>query len=136
VRRRLAIWVAAMGLTAIVGCKGTETGPVAGELSVRLTTPRNTDRAVAFVLIGKQHGATAAAGSPYRLFTATSAAGDTTRIVVMAPKGSGIGAGEVARISVDDVRRAASYIASLTDVAAADYSVGATTGLSLTVVKP
>jgi len=116
-------------------CSG-EQGPVAGELSVRLATPRATDRAIAFVVVGPQHDATVAAGSNYRLFSSASTAGDTTWITVVAPKTGGLAAGEVARIAVNDTRRAGSYLIWLGDVAAADYHVGDTAGVSLKVVKP
>jgi hypothetical protein len=117
------------------GCKGTE-GPVAGELSVRLTTPRNTDRAILFAVVGRQHGVVAASGSNYRVFSAVSAAGDTTHITVVALSGGGLAAGEIARLAVDDVRQAGNYTTTLIDVASADYRIGGVTGVSLTVVRP
>jgi hypothetical protein len=134
VRRALAWHVLALAAGA-AACSG-EQGPVAGELSIRLATPRATDRAIAFVVVGPQHGVTAASGSSYRLFTSTSTAGDTTWFTVVAPKTGGLAAGEVARIAVDDTRRAGSYVITLRDVAAADYSVNDTVGVSLKVAKP
>jgi hypothetical protein len=132
-RRALALVV--LAAASVAGCKGSE-GPVAGELSVRLTTPRNTDRAVMFVVVGKQSGVTAPSGSGYHIFSATSAAGDTTHVIVVAPLGQGVAAGEIARIAVNDTRQAASYAATLSDVASATLAVGALTGVSLAVVKP
>ena len=120
---------------AAVACSG-EQGPVAGELSIRIATPRASDRAIEFVLTGTQSGVTAAPGSGYLVFATRSAAGDTTRVVVAAPSTGGISAGEVARISVADVRKASSYSVKLNDVAAANYSVGDTAGVTLTVVRP
>lgn len=119
---------------AAAACSG-EQGPVAGELSIRVATPRSTDRALMFVLTGAQTAVTASPGSGYGVFV-TPSAGDSTRIVVAAPAGSGIAAGEVARISVADVRKVGSYAAKLRDVATASYAVGDTAGVSLTVVKP
>ena len=119
---------------AAAACSG-EQGPVAGELSIRVATPRASDRALLFVVTGRQTGVTAAPGSGYLVFAAAGA-GDTTRIVVAAPAGRGIAAGEVARIAVADVRQAGSYAVRLADVAAATYAVGDTAGVSLTVVKP
>jgi hypothetical protein len=130
--------LAGLALAAAVSAAacGGDQGPVAGELSVRLTTPRATDRAIAFFVVGPQHGAAEAAGSSYRLFSASSAAGDTTWMTVVAPRTGGLAAGEVARIAVDDVRRAGSYVVRLSDVAAADYRVGDTAGVSLRIIKP
>jgi hypothetical protein len=134
VRRALA----GLGIVAAAwaaACGGDQ-GPVAGELAIRLATPRATDRAIAFAVVGLQHGITVPAGSNYRVFSSTGAAGDTTWITVVAPRGGGLAAGELARIAVDDTRRAGSYATILGDVAAADYSVGDTAGVSLRVVKP
>jgi hypothetical protein len=108
--------------------------PVSGELSVRLTTPHFGDRAILFSLSGRQHGVTAASG--YRVFADTSAGGDTTHVVVVAAQGVGLAPGEIARIAVDDVRRAGSYAARVTDLAAANYGAADTAGVSLKVVKP
>jgi hypothetical protein len=121
-----AAWAAACG----------EQGPVAGELAIRLTTPRATDRAIAFTVVGPQHGVSVPAGSGYRLFSSASGAGDTTWITIVTPAGSGLAPGVLARITVDDTRRAGSYVVILGDVAAADYSVGDSVGVSLRVVKP
>jgi type IV pilus biogenesis protein CpaD/CtpE len=132
VRRAPALLV--LATAALVGC--SDQGPVAGELSVRLATPRSTDRAVLLSVVGRQHGVTAGTGSSYRVVSDTSATGDTVWIAVIAPQGSGLAAGEIARLVVPDTRRAGAYRAVLTDVAAADYSVGDTAGVSLSVVKP
>jgi len=126
----------ALVVAAWAAACGGDQGPVAGELSIRLATLRSTDRAIAFAVVGPQHGATAAAGSSYRLFSSSSSVGDTTWITIVAPKPGALVAGEVARIAVDDTRRFGSYLIRLSDVAAADYSVGDTAGVSLRVVKP
>jgi hypothetical protein len=123
-----------LGLVAVAAAC-SEQGPVSGELSIRVATPRASDRALLFVVTGRQTGVTAAPGSGYLVFAAAGA-GDTTRIVVAAPAGRGIAAGEVARLAVADVRQAGSYAVRLADVATAGYGVGDTAGVSLTVVKP
>jgi hypothetical protein len=123
-----------LGLVAVAAAC-SEQGPVSGELSIRVATLRVSDRALLFVVTGRQTGVTAAPGSGYLVFAAAGA-GDTTRIVVAAPAGRGIAAGEVARIAVADVRQAGSYAVRLADVATAGYGVGDTAGVSLTVVKP
>jgi hypothetical protein len=133
VRRASALL--ALAAAAVLGCSGDQ-GPVAGELSVRLATPRGTDRAVLFRVVGLQHAVTAGAGTSYRVLSDTSASGDTAWIAVIASQGSALAAGEIARLAVADVRKAGDYRVVLSDVAAADYSVGDTVGVSLTVVRP
>jgi len=132
---RCAVGLLVLAAAALFGCSGDQ-GPVAGELSVRLATPRTTDRAVLFRVVGREHGVTAGAGTNYRVLTDTSVAGDTSWIAVITPQGAGLAAGEIARLAVPDARSAGNYRAVVTDVAAADYSVGDTAGVSLTVVKP
>ncbi len=119
---------------ALASC--SDQGPTAGELSIRLATPRSSDRAISIVLTGKQTAVTPAISSSYRVFSLASAAGDTTWITVVSPQGSGLVAGEVARITVPDTRALGSYKARVGDVAAANYSVSDTAGVSLSVVKP
>ncbi len=119
---------------AVAGC--SDQGPVAGELSVRLTTSRTTDRAVLFKVVGKLHGVTAGTGASYRIISDTSATGDTAWVAVITPQGTGLAPGEIARITVPDTRMAGSYQISLTEAAASDYSVGTFAGITLTVVKP
>jgi len=129
------VGVLLLAAAAVFGCSGDQ-GPIAGELSVRLATPRSSDRAVLFRVVGAQHGVTAGTGAAYRVLVDTSAVGDTSWIAVIAPQASGLAAGEIARLAVADVRKAGDYRVALSDVAAADYSVGDTAGVSLTVVRP
>lgn len=131
-RRILGVLV--LVAAAAAGC--SDQGPVAGELSVRLATSRAGDRAVLFRVVGPQHGVTAGTGSSYRVLSDSSATGDTAWVAVIAPQGTGLAAGEIARIRVPDTRKAGSYQVSLTEAAAADYSVGVFSAITLTVVKP
>ena len=133
---RRAIAVLALGAAAAAaGCSGDQ-GPVAGELSVRLATTATTYRAVLFRVVGKLHAVTAPTGAGYRILSDTSATGDTAWIAVIAPQGTGLAAGEVARLAVPDTRKASSYQVSLTEAAAANYAVGLFPGLALTVARP
>ena len=129
-RRALAVLV--LAAAAAAGC--TDQGPVSGDLSVRLATSRLGIRAILFRAIGPQHGVTAGSGSAFRVIWDQS--GDTAWIAVIAPQPGGLAAGEIARLSVPDTRNAAAYQIALTDIAAADYSVGDISGITLTVVKP
>jgi hypothetical protein len=132
-RRALAVGVCVV--VALAGCRSDQ-GPLAGELSVRLTTPHVGDRAVTFVVTGRLHGVTAASGSAYRIFADTSADGDTAQVVVVAPAGGGLVTGEVARVRVDDTRQFRRYAARVLQIAASNYFLADTTGVSLAVVKP
>lgn len=133
--RRLGLALAATLLATAAGCSGDQ-GPVAGELSVRLATPRSSDRAILFTVLGRASEVTAAAGRGYAVFTATSAGGDSTSVVVAAPAGGGLAAGELARVAVPDVRKVAAYAVRLVDVAAGTYADGDTAGVSLSIVRP
>jgi len=129
-------WLACAACAVVAAGCASDQGPTAGELSVRLATARPADRAVLFTVTGHLHGVSAASGSVYRVFADTAANGDTARVVVVAPAGTGLLAGELARVRVDDVRKAGSYVARVIDAATAAYTVGDTAGMSLSVVKP
>lgn len=129
-----AFLLALLGGLAAAGCFGHE-GPVAGELEVRLATPNADDRAIIFRLVGQQTAVTAPSGSGYRVFT-TPGLGDTARVVVVAPQGTHLAAGSVARVSVPDTRRAEAYGAVVQEVASTSYATRAAAGYVLTVVKP
>ena len=130
-RRVLAVLV--LAAAAAAGCGE---GPTAGDLSVQFSTTLAQYRAVLFRVVGKQHGVSLGTGSSYRILSDTSATGDTAWIAVIAPQGTTLANGELARIKVPDTRQVQSYEVSLTDAAAANYSVGAFPGISLTIVKP
>lgn len=133
-RRILGVLVV-VAAAAAAGCK--DQGPVAGELSVQLTSPRTTDRAVLFRVTGPAHGVKGwTASANYHVISDTSATGDTSWIAVITSQGTFLASGEIARFEVPDTRRAGSYVISLTEAAAADYSVGAFAGMALAVVKP
>ncbi len=131
-RRTIGALAAALLAT---GCSSE--GPTAGELSLRLASPHTYDRAVQLVVTGgPQRGATAPSGSGYIVFADTSAVGDTSRIVVVSAAGTGLAAGEIARIKVPDTRQAGRYVPKLVNVAAAALTVGDTAGVSLSIVRP
>jgi len=119
---------------AALGCSSTEK-PVAGELQVQLTTPNTDDRAILLRVGGKQTAVTAPAGSNYRVLLAPLA-GDTVRVVVIAPQGSHLTAGALLSLTVPDTRQVDAYVARVLDVASAAYAQRAVTGYALTVVKP
>jgi len=132
--KRLALWAGLAGVLA-AGCNGDQ-GPMAGELAVRLATPRTTDRAVLFTVVGRQSGVALPPGSPYQVFYVISADGDTSHVAVVAPPGRGVVAGEIARIGVPDLGKAGSYVGTVVDVATAGYAVGDTAGVALSFAHP
>jgi hypothetical protein len=131
-----ALFLAALcaGAVAAAGCSGSE-GPVAGELEVRLTTPNTDDRAVLLRLAGRFDAVTAPSGSGYRVLSSPGL-GDTVRVVVMAPQGFHLASGALLRVAVPDTRQVGAYTARVLDVATTAYTQRATTGYSLSVVKP
>ncbi len=123
------------GALAAAGCSSSAEGPVAGELQVRLTTPNLDDRAVLFRLAGTQSAVSLPAGSANRLLV-SPATGDTVRVLVIAPQGSHLTAGELVLVTVPDTRQVAAYAARLLDVASTAYVERVTAGYALQVVKP
>ncbi len=132
--RATVLAVLSGGALALAACSSSE-GPVAGELEVRLTTPNTDDRAILFRLAGRESGVAVPSGSAYRVLVSPGL-GDTVRVLVMAPQGSALAAGAVARVTVPDTRQVASYAAQLVDVASTTYAKRVLTGYALTVVKP
>lgn len=132
-RRAWLVLAAALALAGR-GC-GDGTGPVSGELVVRLTTPSSDDRAILLRLSGSQTAIRAAPGRGYAVYS-SSAVADTTVIAVVAPQGSALAAGELLRVSVPDTRKAGSYAAIPTQVAGADYQLRDAGQYSLVVAKP
>ena len=131
---RRVVLFAALAALAGAGCR--DQGPAAGELSVRLGAPRPFDRALLLEVTGRSSGVTAPSGSSYRVFGRTSSDGDTAYVVVIAPAGSGLAAGEVARLRVDDVQQASGYAARVLDAATSAYAIGDTSGVTLSVGRP
>ncbi len=121
-------------VAALAAC--SHDGPVAGELAVRLASPRNTDRAILFRVVGAQHGVTPGTSTTYRVFSDTSSAGDTSWIAVVAPAGQAVVPGEIARLAVPDVRKAGDYKAAVLQVATASLAASDSVGVLLSIVKP
>lgn len=127
-----------LGMAAALGAGGCGdgTGPAAGDLVVRLTTQNTGARAILFRLAGAQSGVSAPSGTNYRVFTA-SLGGDTALVAVVAPSGSTLAPGALARVSVSDVGAFASYTATPTQVAGTSYAIIPNTAFFiLTVVQP
>ena len=130
-----AATLAALGAAlALSGC--LDQGPDGGTLAVRLAAPRPGDRAVSFVLVGPHASFTAPWGSGYRVFSLSSADGDTAYVAVVAPSGGGLAAGVLAVFGAPDASQVSRYSVTVTDVARSDYTVGDTAGVALSVYHP
>lgn len=133
---RIRRWLVPASLAAVVaGCPGEGTGPVGGELVVSLDGPASSSRAIMFRLVGAQTAVTAPAGSGYSIFSA-GLGGDTARVAVVGPSGSGLAVGPLVRLAVPDVRRVGAYSATVSEVAGHSYTLLTPTFFALSVVKP
>jgi uncharacterized protein (DUF2141 family) len=127
-RSRTLFALAAVALFVAAGCT---TAPVAGELTVNLTTPNTDDGALLVRIRGS--GAelvtnASAACSGCKMFKAVVSDTEIRAVITGA-----INAGAVARVSVSDVNNAASYAVDILDVASRTYVKRATTGYSLSL---
>ena len=127
--KRVATWALAATLAAAASC--SDAGPVAGVLTLSLTTPNaGADGAILFSVTGPQPLASVTAGPGLRVFLQPSST--VTRCAVTGPLTNGT----VVTIGVADVRQVAQYVATIQGVAAsADFQLRALTGYSLTVSK-
>ena len=121
-------------LAAVVAGACQADGPQglrAGEFSVQLQSPSNSDRAIMFDLIGPAQSITPSSQTA-RVMVDTLGP-DSVRIAIVAPIGASIGSGEVARLSVPNICAAAAYRARIVDVAGSDYSLKPLSGYALSV---
>ena len=122
-----------LALAALLGggCKTGTVAPVAGELTVNLTTPNADDGAILLKIAGsggETVTSVTASCSGCRIFSGV-VSGTEVRAVLTGT----IAAGAVARVSVSDVNTPASYSVQILDVASRTYVRRATTGYSLTL---
>ena len=119
-------------LAVLIGLSGAcehSTGPVAGVLNVRLTTPNSgADGAVLLTISGPAALTSVAAPSGLRMF-AQPPLGTTSKFVVTGT----LSAGTILTIGVTDVGQATSYHATVLQVATPAYQLRGLTGYSLTV---
>lgn len=121
-------------LALLLACSGDSTGPVAGTLSVTLTTPNSgLDGAALIVLSGPAVPSAVSAATGLTLWgvPVTTA---TTKIIVTGT----LSAGTILTLQVDDVRKVAQYSAVLQQVAASSppYALRRPlTGYTLSITK-
>lgn len=113
-----------------------EQGPRGGgEISVWLQSPSNSDRAIVFDLTGLAQGVSAAPQTTLRALVDTITP-ESVRVAVIAPRGTSITAGEVARFLVQDVCALSRYRIAIVDVAGNDYSLKTLSGYALSIRSP
>ena len=123
-----------LGVAAVLALGCSEpSGPVAGDLTVSLAGALEA-RAVKFRLVGPRT-AVGPGGTGYRVYVANLLA-DTMHVIVVAPLGTTLGPGPIARVSVLDVRRVGAYVAIVDEVAGPTYALQNPTQFTLTVVRP
>lgn len=126
---------AALAATVLVGATCGDdgpSGPVAGTLSVRLTSPNSgADGAILLTVGGPTVLSSATAGAGLRLFQ-PPLGGLETRFAIVGRLNTGA---TILTIGVADVRRVDEYSATVEGVARPDYQLRSLTGYELVVVR-
>lgn len=123
-----------LALASVLSCAKSQTGPVAGTLTVTLASPSansGNDGAILLTVTGPAAPGGASAASGLRLF-APATFGTTNHFVLTGT----IGAGPILTLNVTDVGQAASYTATIQQVAALTFQLRALGGYSLKVSSP
>jgi len=95
-------------LTLLPGCSNN-TGPVAGALAVTLTSPRQDDGAVLFMVYGGPVDSIESVGYPVYF----ARAADTVKVIIT----GSVVAGSIARVHIPDSRQASRYGSRIGQVA-------------------
>jgi hypothetical protein len=121
--------IVALALAGASGCGDGGGGPVAGTLTISLTTPNaGADGAILLSVTGPQALTSMTAGTGLRAFSQTLST--TTRVAVTGTLASDA----LITVGVADVRKVAQYTATIQAVAAsADFTLRPLTGYALTV---
>jgi hypothetical protein len=125
--------LAAAAVTVLVACGGDSTGPVAGSLTVTLTTPNGgQDGAAIIVLSGPAAPAAVTPGAGLVLWggPVTTA---TAKVIVTGT----LSAGTILTLQVDDVNQVRQYSATLLQIAQSSppFGLRSLTGYALSVTK-
>jgi len=130
--KRLLAGAALAAIVLVVVTCGDDgpVGPVAGTLSVRLTSPNTgADQAILLTVTGPTALTSATAGSGLRLFQ-PPLGGPETRFALVGRVSTGV---TILTIGVEDVGRVNEYSAAIEGVSRADYQLRSLTGYELTV---
>lgn len=131
--RRAAVAVL-LALAAVgVSCGGEPSGPVAGTLSVTLTTPNSGADSAIVITIGSPAALTSATAGPGLRLFGQPLGGTSTRFALVGQLTQGA---VILTVGVEDVRAVGQYSATIQGVAQANYQVRPLPGgYSLGVVR-
>ncbi|HET7791577.1 MAG TPA: hypothetical protein VFK78_12355 [Gemmatimonadales bacterium] len=131
--RGVRMLLAALALAGVAGCKSDGiSGPVSGNLKIKLTTPNVGDGAVMFTLTGPVAITDTASGASARVF-AGPLGGLTTKFIVTGTLANGA---TIMTVGVVDVNKVAEYTATIQQVAvSSDHSLRALSGYKLSVTR-
>lgn len=122
---------AALVVALVVACKGDSTGPVAGTLTVKLTSPNNgLDGAVYLVLKAPAVPQSVSAGTGLVLWSGP-VTNDTAKVVLTGTLTSG----PILTLQVDDVNKVGQYSVELKQISSTTYTLRPLTGYSASVTK-
>ena len=127
--------VAALAAVVVVGVSCGDNGPtglVAGNLSVRLTSPNSGgDEAILLTIAGPAGLTSAAAGAGLQLFQ-PPLGGLATRFALVGRLSAGA---TILTVGVTDVSRVSEYTATIEGIAQPDYQLRSLDGYQLTVSR-
>ena len=131
---KLALALGIGAALVVSACSGSES-PTPGNLAVRNSAVTSA-RAVMVKVAGPVVAVAAPSGTGYHVFgKAVGASGDTTMIIVVAPKGTTLGTGDLATIQVPDTHKAGSYTVTAIQASNASNALVAG-GFTLSVGQP
>ncbi|MEJ7811049.1 MAG: hypothetical protein WKG32_11620 [Gemmatimonadaceae bacterium] len=121
--RQLALAATLVSIAIASACGGDKpSGPQAGDLTVRLTTPYTDDGALLLHVTGPEIAAVSAASSASTVHARTGAGGYMVAVF------GDLGAGPLVRITVPDVRQASRYTVTVVEAADRANAIRATLG--------
>lgn len=109
------------------------TPPPAGDVTLTATAVPAGARSVLLRVLGPATAASAPPGSGYRVFA--TPAGDTMRVAVIAPSGTSLAAGPLARLTVPNRQTATNYVVIAAQASNASNSLMTPT-FTVTVTVP
>lgn len=131
-KRVYAVGMLAAVLAAGVRCKDS-TGPVAGALRVRLTSPNSgADSAIVLTITGPRTLTSATPGPGLRLFQ-QPLGGTTTRFALVGRLNTGA---TILTIGVENVNAVSQYAGTIQGVAGRNFLLRSLGGYALTVITP
>lgn len=131
-RRRRGGWIIAVAFTVLAGCGKDTSGPVAGPLHVKLTSPNSgQDSAMVLTVRGPSALTSAVAAPGLHVFSQTL--GPTTKVAIV---GRLNGGAVLLTIGVSDVGQVGRYSAVIDAVARPDYQLRSSlSGYALSVTR-